>query len=105
MKAVFEYLSNREGIYFELKLRKTTLPDGRAVMAYTAINIQTAQSFMGHLPIEKRAQMVLKAKGTGGECYKYVKGIFDKLQELEIEDSSVTSFLKAVEIAKKAKHA
>ena len=71
-------------------------------MAYTAINIPTFQSFIGHFPVENRAQMVLKAKGTCGECYKYVKGIVDKLQELKIEDSSVTSFIKAVEIVEKS---
>lgn len=102
-KAVLGYLSNREGV--GLKLRKAALPDGRAVMAYTVINIQTGRSFIGHLPIENREQMVLKAKGTCGECYKYLNGIVDKLQELKIEDSSVTSFIKAVEIAKKAKKA
>lgn len=99
-KAVLDYLSKREGTDFGLKLRKIILSNGRAVMAYTPVNIKTAKTFIGRLPIEKRALMVLKAKGTGGECYKYVKKMVEKLRVLGIEDLSVSSFLEAIQRAK-----
>jgi cation transport protein ChaC len=90
-------VERREGRSFTLKRRPVRLPNGREVLAYTPINSTTANSYIGNLSLQQRAQMVLAANGTAGSCYNYVCNIARILKKLGIRDQEVETFKRTVE--------
>lgn len=90
-------VERREGPSFTLKRRPVRLSNGREVLAYTPINSTTANSYIGNLSPQQRAQMVLAANGTAGSCYDYVRNIARTLKKLGIRDQEVKTFKHAVE--------
>jgi len=51
---------------------------------------------IGDKSLTGRADMARIASGIDGKCVDYVKGVADKLTELEIDDQAVQEFLQAV---------
>lgn len=91
-------VEGREGKSFPLKKRPVRLPDGTKVFAYTPINDTAANTYIGNFPLQRRAQMVLTARGNAGSCYDYVCNIAKQLKNLGIVDREVETFIHAVEI-------
>ncbi|MFH0953974.1 MAG: gamma-glutamylcyclotransferase [Verrucomicrobiota bacterium] len=86
----------REGASFTLRRRPVRLPNGKEVVAHTPINSVTANSYIGNLSQQQRAQMVLAAIGTAGSCYDYVCSIAKTLKKLGIRDQDVETFAQVV---------
>jgi cation transport protein ChaC len=95
--AVLAFLQKREGASFSLSELEVSLEACQSVSAIVAVNDSKASTYIGHLPIQQRAAMAYAAKGTSGACVDYVRGIHDKLKELEIADTCVEMFMTAVE--------
>jgi len=96
-------VQDREGPSFSLKRRLIRLSDGSAVIAYTPINSITANSYIGKLSMEERAQMVLSANGNAGSCYDYVCNTAKTLKKLGIRDQDTEAFAGIVKELKRSK--
>jgi len=89
-------VERREGPSFSLKRRPVRLPDGTEVRAYTPINNTTANTYIGNVSLQQKAQMVLAANGHAGSCYDYVCNTARQLKKLRIHDQEVEAFMRAV---------
>ena len=100
-RIVRKEIAKREGPSFSLKRRWVRLSDRTEVFAYTPVNDTTRNTYIGNVPLQQRAQMVLAANGSAGSCCDYVSNIAKQLQKLGIEDQEVEAFMNAVELEKK----
>lgn len=89
---VLNYLKEREGRSFKIKKLKITLPDQRTVFAYTPINDINANTYIGNISIEKRAEMAKTAKGNDGNCLEYIKNLQGMLSKIGVNDTMVKDF-------------
>ncbi len=87
------YLGNREGRSFSLTEIPVKLPDGKTVQAFTPVNDRNGHTYMGALPLDRRAALARTAVGTDGACANYVRNIHGKLTSLGIADPDVNEFL------------
>ena len=92
---VLNYLRNREGEGFELPEFEVRLTDGTGVTA--AVPLYGGKNLIRAASVPEAAAVVQNAKGTAGPCAKYIKGIFDKLAELGINDPAVVDLMREVD--------
>lgn len=102
-RTVRKEVEKREGPSFSLKRRPVRLPDGTEVLAYTPVNNTAVDTYIGNVPLQQRARMVLAANGSAGNCYDYVSNIAKQLKTLGIDDQTVEAFMSAVESEKQSK--
>ena len=95
-ETIFKYLQKREGPSFVLKELEIALSDNLSKFAITSVNHFESNTFIGHLPLIQRLKMVKKAFGKEGPCVDYIRNIYSKLNDLEIEDSAVIEFYNAI---------
>jgi cation transport protein ChaC len=95
--AIKNLLRDREGKSFALVELPVRLPDGREVRALTPVNDRSKRTYIGDIPIAKRASMAKTAKGTRGACIDYLRSIHSQLQSLSIVDTQVEEFLTLLE--------
>lgn len=93
---VWAYLRDREGPSFDFVQVDVTLPDGRVVEAYVAINDPSAASYIGDKSTEELASMIDRARGKDGTCMDYLKNTRSKLSALSIEDEAVEALWETV---------
>lgn len=96
MEDVWIYLRDREGPSFDFGEANISLPDGRVVEAYVAINDPSAASYIGDKSPEELAAMIGGAEGKDGACIDYLKNTRSKLSALSIEDEAVEALWEAV---------
>jgi cation transport regulator ChaC len=80
-------LAEREGKNFELNKHEIILDGGDRVLAVTPHYV--GPNLIGDKPLAERAEMARVATGTHGKCVDYVKGIADKLEELNRTNRSI----------------
>jgi cation transport regulator ChaC len=95
--AIEAQLRGREGASFSLVELQVRLPDGRDVNALTPVNDRQHRTYIGGVPLDRRAAMARTAKGTSGACSNYVRNIHQKLIDLRINDPDVDAFIALVE--------
>jgi glutathione-specific gamma-glutamylcyclotransferase len=95
--AVENFLRGREGASFSLDDLPARLPDGREVRALTPVNDRTDSTYIGNIPVARRAEMARTARGRDGACAEYVRNIHEKLVSLGIVDADVEEFAALVE--------
>lgn len=88
---VLAYLEQREGKGFELRELLVRLDDSSEISA--VVPIYEGKNLIQ--PVEA-ANLAANAQGTNGLCLEYVKGIAEKLADLDIEDPVVSEFWHAV---------
>jgi cation transport protein ChaC len=93
-KEILNYLEKREGKSFKIKKLEIVLADKRTVLAYTPVNDTNANTYIGNLSFEKRAEMVNTAKGSDGHCLEYIKNIRKMLSKIGVNDLIVEDFYK-----------
>jgi cation transport regulator ChaC len=86
--AVLSYLGIREGDGFELRDGWASLSANEVVE--TKFPIYRGRNIILGKTVEQLLAMVLKAKGTSGQCRDYVKSIAEKLDALNISDPAVS---------------
>ncbi len=91
---ILAYLATREGKDFVFRELLISLEGGTEVNAY--VPVYEGQNLSRCETISQKASMVRRAKGTSGPCLAYVKGIWQKLSELGIDDPSVSELWQAV---------
>ena len=86
------YLREREGgAPIDLAVH---LDDGNKVIA--SVSFYNGKNIIVGKDSGEIVSMIRSACGTSGSCVTYIKGIFDKLHELEIEDTEVEAIWQAV---------
>lgn len=95
-ESILAEMRKREGKSFSLEEVEVLSPTGVRVRAVTAINDRYANTYIGNLPVEARAEMARAAVGCDGACSGYVKNIHDQLKSLGVNDSAVDEFYKQV---------
>jgi cation transport protein ChaC len=89
---LLKYLTEREGgPATDLTIH---LDDGNNVIA--SVPLYVGKNIIVGKTAKEIISMVRSARGTSGSCVAYVKGIFDKLHELGIEDTEVQATWQAV---------
>jgi glutathione-specific gamma-glutamylcyclotransferase len=96
-ESVIAYLEEREGPSFGLSKLEILLSDNQSVQAFVPINQRMAQTYIGNISLDQRAEMAKKANGTHGNCIDYIANIRNKLLELEIKDVNVENFWQAIQ--------
>ncbi len=94
---ILSLLKGREGPSFALLELPVSLPSGQQIIAVTPVNDRSKNTYIGRLPLGKRAAMAKKAKGDDGACADYVRNIHQKLVSLGIVDPDVEDFLKLID--------
>jgi len=94
--AVRNLLRGREGASFTLDDLPVRLPDGREIRALTPVNDRTDSTYIGNVPVGRRAEMARTARGRDGACADYVRKIREKLSSLGIVDTDVEEFATLV---------
>jgi cation transport protein ChaC len=89
-------LRRREGKSFVLEEVEVVSSAGVRVRAVTAINDRSANTYIGSLPLEKRAAMARMAIGRDGACSDYVKNMRDQLEKLGVADPDVDQFYQCI---------
>ncbi|MBL9081851.1 MAG: gamma-glutamylcyclotransferase [Planctomycetales bacterium] len=93
-ESIVAAFKRREGRNFELAEREVILDEGAPIQAvtprYVGPNLIVGKS------LTQLAEMARLAIGTDGKSTHYVRGIVDKLVELEIDDPAVGEFSQAV---------
>ena len=96
--AILAALAAFEGEAFELR-RLPVRMAGEEVEATVAVNRRDAGDYIGGLPPEARARMVVEAAGPTAPCREYVRRTAEALEALGIDDPGVRAFLARVEAA------
>ncbi len=94
-KEVLSYLRNREGEGFDLVELEVRLTNGASVTA--DVPLYGGKNVIRAATAAEAATAVLSAKGNAGPCASYIKGIADKLTELEINDPTVVDLMREVD--------
>jgi cation transport protein ChaC len=92
---ILSYLKKREGKNFQLK--KFTIKTQQGDEATAFVPVYTGKNIIKGKTTYELAKMVATAIGTSGRCSDYIKNLSVKLEELEIEDKEVSSFIKIVQ--------
>lgn len=93
--SVRAYLKEREGRGFPLREHTVHISSAERVQAL--IPMYEGNNVVKVASVDKAAEMVCRAVGSGGRCVDYVKGIAAKLAELNIHDPAVTDLLAAIQ--------
>lgn len=95
-------LREREGPSFELKEVHVQLPGEDTVSAIVSVNDMSASTYIGDVPLEKRARMVRVANGRDGSGHEYVCNVREHLVDMGIEDPYVEAFWEMVRSSNEA---
>lgn len=81
------YLEKREGPSFEI-VKGNARIEGRVCPVYFPLNRHN-HTYIGGIPLERRAEMIIAAKGTSGACVDYVRQTLFQLERMHIKDRHV----------------
>lgn len=98
LEEAVEYLWVREmvtGIYNPTQL-PAHIDDGRTVPCWAFVVDRGHRQYMGHLSQETRAAMIAEACGTRGPNRIYLENTVARLQQLGVDDESLTAMLEKV---------
>jgi cation transport protein ChaC len=94
--AVFKLLREREGSDFSFPELDVILPSGVAEKAFVPMGDRSAASYLGKVPLERRAASARTAQGSKGQCADYVGNLRKMLNSLGINDVAVEEFYKVM---------
>ncbi len=98
LEEAIEYLWVREmvtGIYNPTQVTGET-PGGKKIKCWAFVVDRDHHQYMGHLSQEVRAKMIAEAQGTRGPNRVYLENTVLHLEQMGMEDESLSSMLKMV---------
>jgi cation transport protein ChaC len=93
---IISYLNEREGENFELTEIEISIND-TSVNAITPI--YKGNNLIIGKSIQELAPYIHKANGTDGKCIDYLRNLINKMEELDIEDETISSIWDEVQLA------
>jgi len=91
-ESILNELNDREGPSYSLE-NLTAIIEGEEQETYVFVN-QRNHTYIGELPIQKRAEMSLEAKGKNGSGIEYVVKTWAHLDRIGIEDQGLDKYLR-----------
>jgi glutathione-specific gamma-glutamylcyclotransferase len=95
--SVLAYLKKREGRDFALRELNIVFDSGIAVAAL--VPLYKGKNLIASDDVTILTSLAVRANGTNGLCTTYIRGIFNKLCEMGIDDPAVSAVWRAVEEA------
>ncbi|MFB6216136.1 MAG: gamma-glutamylcyclotransferase [Candidatus Aenigmatarchaeota archaeon] len=95
-KSMVSEMKQRNDPVYRLRKDTVFLEDDE-VEAHFFMNDPEHESYIGDVPLDKRAEMCLETSGKEGRASDHVYGVKERLEEFDIEDEYVESFVERLE--------